>query len=69
MSIPPSFDPDAARDALDGDIDALDTFVIHIETPQGYAFWAAEAICRQHGEPLSDEAREQIEAWLMECDE
>ncbi|MDE2100590.1 MAG: hypothetical protein KGL39_25325 [Patescibacteria group bacterium] len=67
--IPPSFDPDEARRLLDGEADAADTFVIYVDTPQGYVFWTGEAVCVANGLPLSDQAREQIEEWLSECED
>lgn len=68
-SAPPSFDAEMAREVLDGDASALDEFVIWAETPQGYLFWSAEAICLINGMGLSDEAREQIAEWLEASDD
>lgn len=62
--VPGTFSKGAAKRLLDGDDDAIMSFVTWSETPQGSDFWIAEKTSISSGGELSGEARSIVRGWL-----
>lgn len=65
---PPSFQLDAARRALEGDVEALRVFADYADTPQGAAYWRAQLRYAAEGQPMSPLAYRTLSNWVAKAE-